>query len=139
LAAYFAARTVQIHEKAIRQLRPDYLVPIPLHPAREYGRGYNQARVFAEALAGPLGLALATDLLIRTGKRREQARLRQSDRARNVRGVFEVWNEEAVDKQARLLLVDDVVTSGETAFEARRVLRENGYQVVGVISIAHGL
>jgi ComF family protein len=123
----------------IGKLAPGVLVPIPLHSSREYYRGYNQAAVFAEALSRELNLSVDHNLLLRTEKRRPQAGLRQSERAANIRGVFSVAEDRVTEENEGILLVDDVVTSGQTVFEARRTLIEAGYRVVGAISMAHGL
>ncbi len=125
--------------KEIGALAPSMLVPIPLYPTREYYRGYNQAVVFAEALARELDVPVDHDLLLRVKKRRLQAGLRQSQRAINIRGVFAVAVERDPLETMSVILVDDVVTSGQTVFEARRTLMEAGFSVVGAVSMAHGL
>jgi ComF family protein len=111
------------------------VVPIPLHPRREYMRGYNQAELFGGPLAEALDVELRTDLIVRTRHRREQNRLSASERARNIRGVFEA--DETDEPQQGIMLVDDVVTSGATVNEAVRVLTEAGHRVVAVAAIAH--
>ena len=123
----------------IKSLGADMLVPIPLHPSREYFRGYNQATLFAERLGELLDIDVDDDLLYRTEKRQPQARLNEYQRLRNIRGVFKVETEsDDVDGQ-RVLLVDDVVTSGATVYEAKRTLEKAGFSVPGVITMAHGL
>jgi len=115
----------------------DCLMPIPLHPAREQARGYNQATVLADRLARHLDLPVVDNLLYRFRRRRPQARLTGAARARNIVGVFAV--DDIPIEHYRAILVDDVVTSGATVFEARRVLREVGISVPAVISMAHGV
>ena len=122
------------------KLRPTHLLPIPLHPSREYARGFNQARLFAERLAVHLELPVENDLLYRRRKRRPQSRLSETSRAANIRGVFEVDPGPALDSStARFVLVDDVVTSGHTILEAERTLRTAGYTVVAVAAVARTL
>jgi ComF family protein len=136
----FADKLAEQFGEKIQRLSPAYLLPIPLHPSREYIRGYNQAALIAQALGKRLDLPVAQELLARSKKRRAQAKLRRAERARNIRGVFEfIGDRPSAQECDRIILVDDVVTSGQTVFEARRVLTLNGYQVVGAISIAHGL
>ena len=118
-------------------LEPTYLVPIPLHPIRRLARGYNQAELLADKLGERLSIPVADDFLIRRKHRREQARLSEQARPENVRGVFAAMAD--ADPGERVLLVDDVVTSGATVREARRTLVEAGFDVPGCISIAHGL
>jgi ComF family protein len=113
----------------------DWLVPIPLHSNRETHRGYNQAEVLAGELSKCLGIGVDASKLERVKKRRPQARLSQAERLRNIRDVFSLRDN--FGDNLRLILVDDVVTSGATVKEAARVISRNGAEVVGVISIAH--
>ncbi len=115
--------------------RADALVPIPLHPGREYYRGYNQAIVFANALSDQLDIAVNIDILWRTKHRRPQSRSSLIARERNVHGVF---RSDAIKDVSTIILVDDVVTTGATVLEARRELIKAGYRVPAVLAIAHG-
>jgi ComF family protein len=135
-----STKLAESFDKDIAKLKPTCLVPIPLHQSREYVRGYNQAHLLAEKLSGRLDLPVADGLLFRAEKRRPQARLSESRRAANIRGVFDIDPDSQVDPTtSRLVLVDDVVTSGHTVLEAERTLRAAGYTVVGVASIARKL
>jgi ComF family protein len=113
------------------------LVPIPLHTSREHERGYNQAELFAKALASELDIPVDMQIIVRTKKRKEQARLLDHEREINIRGVFEA----IADAEAgeTVILVDDVVTGGHTVSEAKRILEAAGFSVPAAISIAHGL
>ena len=140
VATVMAERIATQFGEKIERLGPFLLVPIPLHPGREYVRGYNQASLLAGALAERLEAAVDETLIVRVARKRTQAKLKRRQRASNIRGVFECVAEPPSAEQCeRVILVDDVITSGQTVFEARRVLVANGYQVVGAISIAHGL
>ena len=113
------------------------LVPIPLHRHRESIRGYNQAALLAGQLAVPLNLSVADDILYRTRNRQPQTKVRFDGRQANVAGVFETAQETSA--RPACILVDDVVTTGSTLMEARRVLVAAGYDVVAAVSIAHGV
>jgi ComF family protein len=116
--------------------RPDCLVPVPLHPGRAYSRGYNQAELIARELADRLQVPVDLELVVRSGKRRPQQDLPASRRADNIRGVFELT---AISTDPRrIVIVDDVVTSGQTAKELARTLIEGGHRVVAVASLVHG-
>ncbi len=117
--------------------RADALLPIPLHPARLHRRGYNQAELFARALSEVLLMPVATDVLYRNRRRRPQARIDRDQRVRNIRDVFAVDAHAA--ESCRYILVDDVVTTGATVREAKRVLLQSGHRVLGVIAMAHGV
>ncbi len=121
----------------IKMLGAEALVPIPLYSAREHARGYNQAHLFALELGRILDCQIEDQILSRVKKRRPQARLSEVERVKNIRGVFAAAS--GAVEFGRVILIDDVVTSGSTVLEARSVLKTAGYDVVGVISMAHGL
>jgi len=139
-ALLIARRIVEEFGDKIGQLAPASLVPIPLHPSREYLRGYNQATLFAGELSKLLDMPVDTGLLVRVKKRKPQSKLGKSKRAANIKSVFALTPEAvAPDRGERVILVDDVVTSGQTMFEARRVLAGAGCRVVGGIAMADAL
>lgn len=136
-AATFAGLLHKQFEREMNALSAELVIPIPLYPSRARQRGYNQAALFAESLASLLGLPVSEEILYRTQKRKPQSKVAFERRAVNVRGVFDV-PEETPDR-LRVLLVDDVVTSGATAAEAKRQLEQAGYRVCAMAAIAHGL
>jgi len=105
-------------------LRPDALVPIPLHLARLRERGYDQALELARVLARRHALPLRAGLLCRTRATTAQSRLDAQARARNLRGAFAVRAPGAVPRH--VVLVDDVMTTGATLHAAARALRRAG-------------
>lgn len=115
---------------------PDAVVPVPLHWFREWLRGYNQAALLAAELARGLGAPVG-GILRRTRWTRQQARLPQEERRRNVHTVFAVRRAAAVQGR-HLLLVDDVLTTGATLGEAARALCQAGAARVDVITVARG-
>jgi len=137
----FAEAITGLFGERIKAQGADYLVPIPLYPSREYQRGYNQSALLAGALSKMLDIEVNGDILVRREKRKPQSRLNEIRRRKNIAGVFAVDEDVNDDnnKQTELILVDDVVTSGATVYEARRVLTEAGYRVPAVVAAAHGL
>lgn len=101
----------------------DVIVPVPLHPARVRRRGYNQAVVLARALAPRLGLPLGEGWLVRERDTRSQVGLTRAERWANVNGAFRACDAVA---GRRVLLVDDVFTSGATLRAAATTLRAAG-------------
>lgn len=134
LADLFAARLAEMYGESIREIRPDFLVPIPLHPLREDSRGFNQSALLAAALGGMLEIAVDETLLHRRLRRKPQSKLDHTRRMANIKGVFRA--DEALCRGVSVILVDDIVTTGATVFEARRALVEAGSRVPAVVAIA---
>lgn len=117
---------------------PIVLVPVPLAPARERKRGWNQAELLARALAAasPGGYDVRTDILARTRDAPSQTSLASAkERASNVRGAFAVAAGAAVP--ARCIVIDDVVTTGSTLREAAGALRRAGAREILLVAAAH--
>lgn len=117
------------------------IVPIPLHKSRLRKRGFNQAGSIAQVAGTTLNLPVVEGALVKTRRTKSQAELRDSaERRRNVRGSFALapGAEEAV-RGKRILLVDDVYTSGATMDEAARALRRAGAkEVLGLVAAKAG-
>ncbi len=111
----------------------DLIVPVPLHPSRLYQRGYNQAEVLAVPLGVLRGIEVRTDVLYRIRKTRQQAKLHRSKRSRNTLAAFR-----ATDGAAgkRVLLIDDVVTTGSTLCACSDALKAAGAQEIHAITLA---
>jgi len=101
----------------------DLLLPLPLHPSRLRDRGFNQSAEIARAIHNQLGIPMDVDCLARKRATPPQAALPLKERARNVRGAFEST---ADLSGKRILLVDDVMTTGSTLRECARVLQLHG-------------
>lgn len=112
---------------------PDLVIPVPLHPARYRGRGFNQAAEIARHAAARLGLPVETRVLTRLLPTREQSGLSVAERRRNIRGAFRVVRTIAA---RRVVLVDDVLTTGSTASEAARALNAAGVAEIELWALA---
>ncbi len=128
--------------ESVRERRvalPRLLVPVPLHPARLRDRGFNQALAIARYAGRMLGVPFARGAVRRVRDTPSQTELDVYARRRNVSGAFAVAGRRA---QARLTaashvaVVDDVVTTGSTVQELRRVLLSAGVQRVDVWAVA---
>ena len=116
----------------------DALVPVPLHPSRLEDRGFNQAEVLARVVGEWVGRPVWADALRRVRKTETQTKLSARERHANVRGAFRPWRAARLAGR-RLLLVDDVYTSGATVEEAARVLLKAGAAQVNVLCLAVGV
>ena len=115
----------------------DACVPVPLHPTRLRERSYNQALLVAQEISRHLSLPCWKDLLIRKKVTRSQADLNKEERLANVRNAFHLRPHPLLPG-ARILLVDDVLTTGATANACAHLLKENRAAAVSVVTIAHG-
>jgi len=114
------------------------LVPVPLHRWRLWRRGFNQAAVVARELARLSGAELAVAAVTRVKPTASSQGLGRAARARNVRGAFRVAERQRV-RGRRIILVDDVLTTGATAEACARVLRRAGAAEVHVLTYARAL
>jgi ComF family protein len=110
------------------------IAPVPLHRNRERARGYNQAALLARAVAGRLGWPLLEDGLVRSRETRSQVGQDRAARLENVRGAF-CWSGPAAPP-ARVLLLDDVYTTGATLEACAQALREAGASEVRGLALA---
>lgn len=111
------------------------IVPVPLHVARERGRGFNQAEEIGRELAGILHIPMQTDMLRRTKHTTPQAGLSgKQERLANMKGVFAVAAARA--KAMSVLLVDDVFTTGATLRSAAATLKRAGARTVWGVTLA---
>ncbi|MBD2769809.1 ComF family protein [Hymenobacter sp. BT664] len=113
----------------------DLIVPVPLHPRKLAKRGYNQAAAFASGLSTGLQLPWNTTTLHRKADTKTQTRKNRAQRWANVATVFEVENSAAIVGQ-RILVVDDVLTTGATLEACAAALLAAGAAEVSLATIA---
>lgn len=115
----------------------DYsVVPIPMFPKKERQRGFNQAKLIAEKTAGLLNLPLLENALVKVRDTQSQTELDDyKARVQNIVGCFAVSNPKLVADK-KIILVDDVFTSGSTINEAVKTLRSNGVQRIIALVVA---
>jgi ComF family protein len=115
----------------------DIVAPVPLHRWRLFRRRYNQAALIALALAREAARPAIPDLLLRRRATRSQGRLSRAGRARNVAGAFAVNERHSARVTGRrVLLVDDVMTTGATVEACADVLKRAGAAAVDVATLA---
>lgn len=115
----------------------DCVIPVPLHWTRHRNRGYNQAEWFAKGIAAQTGLPLYANTLLRSRMTRTQTKFDRTERQSNMENAFRVHKKNIKDlKDKRILLSDDVVTTGATTASCSEALLEAGCKSVCIISIA---
>ncbi|WP_238354373.1 ComF family protein [Fulvivirga marina] len=113
----------------------DLIVPVPLHKAKLKSRGYNQSTEFALGLGEVLNIPVSGHAMRRTVSTATQTRKSRMERWHNVDNIFEVPMPNEIFEK-RVLLVDDVITTGATIESCAQVLLDSGCQKVGVAAIA---
>ncbi len=116
----------------------DLVIPIPLHKSRFNERGFNQSEELARHLCLELGLPFRCEVMRRNRNTRQQVNLTAEERADNVAGAFSVRRVDDVWGK-RVLLIDDVMTTGATANAAAEPLKAAGAKEVFVYTLARGL
>ncbi len=116
----------------------ELLLPVPLHWTRLLHRRYNQAALLAHSIHAAGGPPVVTDCLIRRRSTSSQGHLGPLARERNMRSAFAVPQRQKIAGK-RVLLVDDVMTTGATVDECARVLKRGGAATVGVLTLARAL
>lgn len=113
----------------------DVIMPVPLHPERERKRGYNQSAWIAQGISPVLGIPISSENLKRSKYNPTQTRKSRFERWQNVEGIFGVSNPEEVDSR-KILLVDDVITTGATLEAAVNALHQAGVSEVNIATLA---
>lgn len=120
-----------------RELDIQCLVPVPIHASRLSERGYNQALLLAQELSRYEGIPETLSLLERTRLTEPQNKLTRSERVKNVKGSFSVIRASAPNGMpARILLIDDVLTTGSTLNACAQALLAENVQLAAVATYA---
>jgi len=117
---------------------PDLMVPVPLHPKRLRQRGFNQSGLLAGQFARKIKVPVWFDIMIRKNQTQPQTRLKREERLKNVKGAFEISGADRV-RGRRVLLIDDVFTTGTTLSECARTLKRGGASEVHAITVTRAL
>jgi competence protein ComFC len=116
----------------------DFIAPVPLHPVKEREREFNQAGLIAKHLSVAIKIPLNGNLLRRVSPTMTQTRLTKQQRAKNMRGAFAICKGAKLNGE-KIILVDDVFTTGATTSACAKVLKAAGAGEVCVWTIARGL
>lgn len=114
----------------------DIIIPVPISKKRKQNRGYNQCELLAKKLAKNLpNIQLVSDALIKIRDNIPQSSLTKQERITNVKGMYQVKNKEKIQNK-KIVLLDDVFTTGSTVAECSKVLKEAGAKEIGVLTLA---
>lgn len=138
LGNWFAGRLLEVVQSEPEGFQADLVVPVPLHRQRQKERGFNQVESFARPLARRLGLPYRPVLLMRTRPRPAKHLLGYEERWEAVRGAFAMQKGGRVDN-LRVLLLDDVMTTGATLDACSRALHEAGASSVLGLTLARAV
>jgi len=114
------------------------IVPVPLHPRKYRERSYNQTLLLAKILADLEPSAQVREMLVRDKDTLTQTKMDRSERIKNMAKAFKLKPGVSVAKEAKLLICDDVFTTGSTVNECAKTLRKAGYSDIRVITLGHG-
>ena len=121
--------------------KPDFsdfvLIPVPLEKKKLKWRGFNQAEEIGKELSEFLNIEILNNVLIKTKETLPQVELSDEERKENIKGAFSCQHPELV-RERKVLLVDDIYTTGSTMAECARVLKKSGAKEVIGIVIARG-
>ena len=118
--------------------KTDLCIPMPLHPKKEYKRGYNQASLLCEGIFKQTGIPYNEKALVRNENTRTQTKKSRIERWENVASVFDV-NEPSIIKDKHVVVVDDVITTGASTEACVHTLMQHGAKTAGVYSLAFTL
>ncbi len=135
LAAWLGARLAEVARADPAISKADVVVPVPLHPERERERGFNQAELLARVVAARLNLPMEPRAIARRKPRPAKLKLSRHERWQAARGAYEAVTGTQFDKR-RVLLVDDVFTTGATLDACSRALRSAGAEHVTALTVA---
>ncbi len=140
-ADFYIEEFVKNYINEIIIMAPDVLVPIPIHKSKLLDRGYNQAEILCQGLSSKLGIPTIPNLLKRDKKTLPQKQLNDKERFKNLQKAFS-FNNKVMDRYNKpidkVLLVDDIYTTGSTIEACTRILLSNGISNVYFASICVG-
>lgn len=135
-AEYFGEELAYYLGSFIRDMNPDALIPIPLHGKRERRRGYNQAALLARAMGRCLGVPVLDNYLVRVKNTTPLKWLNPKERENNLKKAFNIVQNDV--KLKRVVLVDDIYTTGSTMDEAAGTLAAHGVEEIYFVALACG-
>lgn len=113
----------------------DTIIPVPISKKRKKQRGYNQSLIISKEISKNAKLQHIDNVLIKCKNTIEQSKLNKEDRIKNIQGVYELKNGEILEDR-KILLVDDIYTTGNTVKECCKILKKAKPKEIGIFTIA---
>lgn len=135
-APVLAREMYRMHGAWIRRIAPDAVIPVPLHAKRRRMRGFNQAALLARQIARLSGIPLEEKLLVRTQNTGRQKELNAHERKNNLKNAFQTTKK--IVQLEKVLLIDDIYTTGSTADAAAAALLQAGVNKIYVLCACIG-
>lgn len=136
-AVFYGREIAAVYGDWVREKCIEALIPVPIHRRRKLLRGYNQADLVAQTIAEELELPLLSKALTRVRETKAQKELTQAERRRNMEAAFACDPREPVHYK-RVVLIDDIYTTGSTIEACSRELLKNGIEEVYFLCVCTG-
>lgn len=135
-AKFYAEEMYEHCARFLKQCAPDVIIPVPVHRAKKRQRGFNQAELVAKELGKLMHVPVVTGYLIRSEKTTPQKELTRQQRKANLKKAFAVT--ETGVSYKRVLLIDDIYTTGATIDAISEILKENQAKIIFFLTICVG-
>ena len=136
-ADFYGSEVVRVWGGWIRRKNPDVLIPVPIHARKKRIRGFNQAELLAKVIGKKMDLTVRNDILCRNRWTEPQKSISGQERRHNLTKSIEIRNLPIGIR--RVMLIDDIYTTGSTMEACGRILKENGVEEVDFLTLCIGL
>lgn len=137
-ADFYVDEILKAYEDEFRRMRFDALLPIPIHTSKYRERGFNQAELIAVGISKRIDVEVNPNLLVRIRKTLPQKELNDRERLKNLEQAFQLDETQSIELYHKVLLVDDIYTTGSTIEACARLLVDAGIEDVYYTSICIG-
>ena len=135
-ATFYAKEIYRNCYQAFNMWQPDIIIPVPLYKSKYKIRGFNQAQLISEQLSRLTNIPTDDKILIRNRKTTPMKELNDKERLKNLKNAFIIG--ENIVKYKKVLIVDDIYTTGSTIDECSKVLKSNGVEQVYFVCLCIG-
>lgn len=135
-AKFYAREMYRCQKRFLQSCAPEVILPVPVHKMKKRQRGFNQAELVAKELGKLIGVPVDTEYLIRKEKTAPQKELTRLQRKKNLKNAFAIGKTGKIYE--RVLLVDDIYTTGATIDAISEILRKNQSKIIFFLAICVG-